>query len=1846
MKRIASLLVLAFILASVLALSGCDLLSKFNEDSTDGVSDENQNETNDTENNQGDPSDDKNDVSEVGGALYSVSSDKTYCVLTGVKDGTSAIVVIPDNVSGVPITVIGESAFASAVELEEIVIPESITSIGNDAFGSCAALESIFYLGSGEQLAELMSNVGDGNSYFTSAKVYMYSELEPEMEGDFWHYVEGAPAVWPEYVAQKELAFDFVDGDDPYYVVIGIGTYDSSDVVIPSTYNGYPVREIGENAFYELATLTSVSIPDSVTDIGAMAFGKCTGLASITVAEANEAYVSIEGNLYTNDGALLIKYATGKTDPAFVIPNYVTDIGKYAFSYSVSLESVIVTENVKSIDEAAFCGCTKLESVYYKGIESAWNDITVVSTENEPLIKATRYYYSESEPTVKGNFWHYVNDAITVWPEYVAPLYSQGLEFTSYGNGTCYVSGIGACTDENVVIPPTSPSGDSVIAIGSGAFKSCKTVTSVKIPDSVTSIKANAFSYCIYLTSVNIPCNVTSIGDGAFYECRGLTELYYDARSIDTFTSSNTIFRNAGKDSNGITVSIGAEVVKIPSYFLCPSDVSYAPGSPPNVVKMAFDEGSVCESIGKYAFYNCLRLTNAIIPENVTSIGDYAFANCRSISDVQFNAKVLNAFTTKSSVFSYAGESGNGIVVNIGSGVTQIPDYLFYNGSGENYVIAVNFEEGSSCESIGKYAFNNCKKLKSLTVSESVKSIGTKAFYNCESLMEINFNAIELDPLSTQSEHFYASYKNDITVNVGAKVTKIPDYLFYKVSKIKTVTFAQESALKSIGDRAFQGCESLCDITIPYGLTSIGAYAFDACRNISGITIPSGVAVIGDRAFYACSSLAQIIVSEENAVYRSIDGNLYTKDGKTLVQYATGKSDAAFVVPDGVVSIGGYAFANCTNLTSVVISDGITTIEPYAFYCSTGLVSVSIGETVTSIGKYAFSQCKNLKSVTVPDSITRIEPYTFHQSTSLESLTIGENVTSIGQYAFANCTSLISITIPDNTTTVESCAFYSCTGATTLTIGEGVTTIGSGAFSVCKNITEIYYNAKSVNGYLRDPFYTIGQNGDGVSVYIGAAVTKIPSDLFYVSRDNADIVKVVTVTFAEGSVCESIGSSAFRGCTALKSVTIPENVTSIGKYAFYDCRSLVEINYNARSLNALSIDSNLFYKAGRNGVGITVNIGDRVTKIPDYLFYISSFESEPNIVNVTFEEGSVCQSVGTYAFYSCRALASVTIGERVADIGDMAFAYCTSLNNLAIPDSVINIGESAFYNCSALTSVIIGSGVENICNRAFGSCTRLENINVVSGNESYSSIEGNLYTKDGKTLVQYAFGKKDSAFVIPEDVTGIAFAAFEYCNDLMSIIISDSVTEIGDRAFYSCDKLASVVIGDGVISVGEYAFYYCDNLQSVVIGESVESIGKHAFYNCTDLTEIVYNAKAMNPLEQDSLIFYNAGKSSTGINVTIGAGVTRIPDGLFYTSYETLRPTYAPNVITVTFAEGSACKSIGAAAFLDCIYLTSINLPDSVTYIGSGAFYGCESLTSINIPYGVKFIGTSTFRNCASLTSVTIPDSVTVIHEGAFSFCYSLTDIIIPNSVTKIYDSAFIYCESLVSVTIPSGAVSIDNNVFQNCTSLVDIIVSEENPMYRSIDGNFYTKDGKTLIFYAIGKPEESFSIPDGVTAIGEYAFSHSVFLKTVLIPESVTSIGDYAFEHSAALSSMVIPGTVTKIGDSAFYYCKSLESVTVCEGIRTISRTMFWACSSLTNVILPTTLTGIEASAFEECTSLTSIVIPESVKRVANYAFDDCTALKNVYYVGTEAQWSEITIGYKNDYLKKAAKTYSYKPE
>ncbi len=216
--------------------------------------------------------------------------------------------------------------------------------------------------------------------------------------------------------------------------------------------------------------------------------------------------------------------------------------------------------------------------------------------------------------------------------------------------------------------------------------------------------------------------------------------------------------------------------------------------------------------------------------------------------------------------------------------------------------------------------------------------------------------------------------------------------------------------------------------------------------------------------------------------------------------------------------------------------------------------------------------------------------------------------------------------------------------------------------------------------------------------------------------------------------------------------------------------------------------------------------------------------------------GKPVTSIGYEAFYNCDSLTSIVIPDNITSIGNRAFYDCSSLTNIVLPDSVTSIGSYAFSSCSSLTSVVIPDNITSIGDYAFVGCSSLTSIDVAEDNPNYKDIDGNLYSKDGTTLIQYAIGQTATEFTVPANVTSIGDYAFFYCKSLTSIEIPDSVQSIGDCTFLSCESLTSIEIPDSVTSIGYGVFAGCSSLTSIEIPASVTSIGEYAFSSCSSLT--------------------------------------------------------------------------------------------------------------------------------------------------------------------------------------------------------------------------------------------------------------------------------------------------------------------------------------------------------------------------------------------------------------------------
>ena len=548
----------------------------------------------------------------------------------------------------------------------------------------------------------------------------------------------------------------------------------------------------------------------------------------------------------------------------------------------------------------------------------------------------------------------------------------------------------------------------------------------------------------------------------------------------------------------------------------------------------------------------------------------------------------------------------------------------------------------------------------------------------------------------------------------------------------------------SIGQFAFRECSGLDTVTIPNSVTSIGQYAFYGCSGLISVTIPNSVTSIGLYAFYLCSGLTSLTIP--NSVTSIADN---TFDGCSGLISVT--------IPNSVTSIGLYAFYLCSGLTSLTIPNSVTSIADNTFDGCSGLISVTIPNSVTSIGAEAFYGCSGLTSVTIPNSVTSIGAGAFYRCSGLTSVTIPNSVTSIGAEAFYGCNSLASVNIGNSVSSIGARAFGSCSGLTSVTIGNSVTSIGNDAFYPCSGLTSVTFNAvscTSAGGSINNPVF----------------------------RDCSNIT-----SFTFGNNVRVIPPYLCSGLSGLISVTIPDSVSSIGAGAFYGCRGLTSVTFNA--INCLS--------AGNSNSSP----------------YSYAFGYCPNITSFTF--GNNVRTIPSYLCYGLSGLTSVTISNSVTSIRYSAFEDCSGLTSVTIGNSVTSINWNAFKHCYGLTAVHYNGTIGQWCSIGFGELG-LE----VNSNPLY--FAHHLYINNVEV----------TSVSIPNTVTQIKPYTFYGCSGLTSVTIPNSVNIIGNGAFSGCSGLTSVTIPNSVNFIRDYAFSGCSGLTSMTfLSTTPPQLGNNVFSN-------------------------------------------------------------------------------------------------------------------------------------------------------------------------------------------------------------------------------------------------------------------------------------------------------------------------------------------------------------------------------------------------------------------------------
>jgi len=669
-----------------------------------------------------------------------------------------------------------------------------------------------------------------------------------------------------------------------------------------------------------------------------------------------------------------------------------------------------------------------------------------------------------------------------------------------------------------------------------------------------------------------------------------------------------------------------------------------------------------------------------------------------------------------------------------------------------------------------------------------------------------------------------AGYSGSLGTNGTSDLTypanTIPNKSFYNKKSLNSIILP--STANSVGSFAFTNCNQLTNVVIPSTISKLGGYAFYCCLKLNSITLPSAVTFIGGSAFSICGAVINVDINNPN--YSSIDGILFNKNKTTLIQFPYYKT-GSYIIPESVTNLRDSAFFSCNKLTSLTIPSGLTTIGNQTFSGCSGLTSINsnTNSPINLASKWGvFSGIdKSLCTISVPLG-SKAAYQAANQWKDFQNIVeMGPTFEMPLTVTAGGLASLLPQAVRDTLT------YLALTG-----------TIDARDFKTMRDSLPVLANIDMSRANILEHIGTEGTS-EFVTTYAGNA---IPDYAFWNRSTHKELVNIRTFVFP-GNV-NSIGTNAFRFCSGLSSISIPESVVFIGSQAFQNCDGIVSLN------------------------------------LPQ---------------NLT--------SISNSAFSSCENLETVNYPNQLKSIGETAFSWCPKLAMIKIPATVTSIGGGAFSNCTALSSIyaepqtppeetISNNGTfdffygvnKSTCklNVALGSVSKyaisrywkdFQNIiemeplvtmpltvaagglasllpQAVRDTLTYLALTGTIDARDFKTM-------RDSLPILANiDLSGVNIEAYSgtggtsiigttaypantvpenafYSNggkaSLISVKLSDNITEISREAFLSCNALQMVNLPNNLITIAYRAFGWCSNFSGITIPPSVKYIGDGAF---------------------------------------------------------------------------------------------------------------------------------------------------------------------------------------------------------------------------------------------------------------------------------------------------------------------------------------------------------------------------------------------------------------------------------
>ncbi len=762
--------------------------------------------------------------------------------------------------------------------------------------------------------------------------------------GEEWS--DSAPSESFSFVREHEVGYTFALINSGAYALTSMGTADGGEdgtFIIPDTYRGKPVTEIGDKAFFNKVAVKKVILGKNIERIGKQAFANCTNLASI---EFTQGLKTIDASAFQSCKGLM---------GALNIPDSVTAIGEYAFASCEKLTSLDIGEGIQSISANAFISCKSLDKIIIpKNVESigeyAFSDnynVKELVIENG-LKEIGSFAFAHNSALTKV----IVPDSVTTIHE-GAFTYCEALSDITFGSG---LSSIGVDAFYKSGIFNNTPTGQPVYVanwfVGYNTLNSSDKaqpdlVTSVSLKDTTVGIADQALLNHTKFETVIIPNSVKVIGYKAFANC--------NINMLSLGSGVTSIGERAFSNCTKLQLAVLGEY---------------------NELSGAMTKSSL-EKIGDYAFYGCTNLEQIKIPSTVKEIGCYAFRKTLMSSR---QAGIIYAAEldgiTQSYIYDGAWVVDNasatmGAQMEINEGTAGIASYSFYKSSVLKSIVIPK-----TVKYVGRSAFYLCSALEDVKLPDNVTRIEDYTFYGCSALKPFELpRGLTYIGRSAFYKALLADTNNDTqadTLVIPDTVKYIGDYAFYTTGMGGIINGEDEDEGEM--QEVVYGIDK---IIIGNGVEYIGTRAFYGSVSLTEVVLPASLTELGERAFYNCKLLHTVTFSENSVLEKISDSAFYGCENLRQIK-----------IPNSVTTIERKAFYKCTSVVQLDLG-AVLNIEQAAFYGCSGIEELAIPKTVSYIGKQAFRNCSGLLGVVLENDQTTIDQHAFYGCANMTVYTNG-----------------------------------------------------------------------------------------------------------------------------------------------------------------------------------------------------------------------------------------------------------------------------------------------------------------------------------------------------------------------------------------------------------------------------------------------------------------------------------------------------------------------------------------------------------------------------------------------------------------------------------------------------------------------------------------------------------------------------------------------------------------------------------------------------------------------------------------------------------------------------------------